>query len=621
MIKLHQVQEPPAIGLTLSRDLMPQIHKSSDFLKYLKTNGVNHSTGTVPSKCLKSTQSEFDDAKIADLMYKDNSDAIIVSNDNHVLDGHHRWLADHSTDGKTKAHIVDLPILELLRLAREYTAVSLKEEVTHKEFQPMMDSFVSFASDRLGVKSLPNIEYKADDDMSSFGGYDPKSNKITVHTRGRHPMDIFRTVAHEIVHHKQNEDGKIKDVSKEGATGSHVENEANAMAGQLMRHYAKANPEHFKLSPLSEAVFVVGVPCSGKDRIIRQLKENGNYKETDLNSLHKFNTTDKLIISCSADNLVSIQNANQFLKENDFATRLIFVDVSNDISKMRNEMRQSKGQRIINENVRFTKYATAKGNVNELHEIFKYDMIIIDNSREETNNGNIRENNSLPENREYGTTSLKRSYQSATPRESTQTKEEGKEKGRGRERERGWQQLREERGRGKEREGKDMGRRVRPKSVGQHKKLEKKRLNQEDRLPSAIIGNLPPDGIGDTVSVSKVPGILSGYGGAYSYSQYNESVQRWMNNQSTIDRFTEKYGDNAMQKLFETASEINSMANKPASKPKTLSKLRESFDMDIGLMGSVPSQGNKEDISKGGDSVANPSKTRKIINRKSNRGP
>ena len=53
-------------------------------------------------------------------------------------------------------------------------------------------------------------------------------------------------------HKGHDEDGRIKDVSKEGSTGSDIENEANAVAGQIMRWYAKANPDSFKLAGLVE---------------------------------------------------------------------------------------------------------------------------------------------------------------------------------------------------------------------------------------------------------------------------------------------------------------------------------------------------------------------------------
>jgi dephospho-CoA kinase len=125
---------------------------------------------------------------------------------------------------------------------------SLNEEVTRKELAPMLDSFVSFASDKLGLKSMPNLRYKTDKDgYNTFAAYNPASNELSVSTMNRHPMDIFRSVAHELVHHKQNEDGKLgKDIAKEGSTGSDIENEANSEAGKIMRWFAKSNPDMFK---------------------------------------------------------------------------------------------------------------------------------------------------------------------------------------------------------------------------------------------------------------------------------------------------------------------------------------------------------------------------------------
>jgi hypothetical protein len=124
---------------------------------------------------------------------------------------------------------------------------SLNEEVTRKELAPMLDSFVSFASKKLGIKSLPGVRYKSDeDDYNSFAAYNPSKNELSISTKNRHPMDVFRSIAHELVHHKQNEDGKLgKDIAKEGSTGSDIENEANAEAGKIMRWFAKSNPDMF----------------------------------------------------------------------------------------------------------------------------------------------------------------------------------------------------------------------------------------------------------------------------------------------------------------------------------------------------------------------------------------
>jgi Zn-dependent peptidase ImmA (M78 family) len=56
--------------------------------------------------------------------------------------------------------------------------------------------------------------------------------------------DILRTLAHELVHHKQNLDGRINYES--GETGSDIENEANAKAGVLLRDFGKKNNEIYQ---------------------------------------------------------------------------------------------------------------------------------------------------------------------------------------------------------------------------------------------------------------------------------------------------------------------------------------------------------------------------------------
>jgi hypothetical protein len=66
-------------------------------------------------------------------------------------------------------------------------------------------------------------------------------------------MDIFRTLAHELVHHQQREHGRIEDPHRDGKTGSPIEDEANYMAGRLMRQWGKKNPKMFGMEALNEA--------------------------------------------------------------------------------------------------------------------------------------------------------------------------------------------------------------------------------------------------------------------------------------------------------------------------------------------------------------------------------
>ena len=56
--------------------------------------------------------------------------------------------------------------------------------------------------------------------------------------------DILRTLAHELVHRKQDEDERIDYNS--GDTGSEIENEANAKAGILLRKFGKQNEKIYQ---------------------------------------------------------------------------------------------------------------------------------------------------------------------------------------------------------------------------------------------------------------------------------------------------------------------------------------------------------------------------------------
>ena len=127
----------------------------------------------------------------------------------------------------------------------------LKEEIPatpqKKSKGRIIGEFIKFAKDRLRLISIPfNIKLVKDGGFAttfkSFGGYDPVNNDIFVYVTNRSTPDILRTLAHELVHLKQRQDGYIGG-PEDGATGSDVENEANAAAGILLRDFGKRN-EH-----------------------------------------------------------------------------------------------------------------------------------------------------------------------------------------------------------------------------------------------------------------------------------------------------------------------------------------------------------------------------------------
>lgn len=123
-----QIKIPPP-GLTFSRKLMPQLGPREAFLENLDKEGIKHHKEMIDPHKLKSSQAEFDHDKIRALMTKTNTtkSAVVISNDNYVLDGHHRWLAYYNKKQKIDVIRVDLPILELIRLAKTFENTQYKD--------------------------------------------------------------------------------------------------------------------------------------------------------------------------------------------------------------------------------------------------------------------------------------------------------------------------------------------------------------------------------------------------------------------------------------------------------------------------------------------------------------
>jgi hypothetical protein len=105
-----------------------------------------------------------------------------------------------------------------------------------------IEDFVNFAGEELKLKDIPNIFLvkERQDDMTT-ACYRPEEKIIKVYSKGRAFFDIARSLAHELVHHMQHETGKKLD----GETGSDCENEANALAGQIIRKYGQKNPKFY----------------------------------------------------------------------------------------------------------------------------------------------------------------------------------------------------------------------------------------------------------------------------------------------------------------------------------------------------------------------------------------
>jgi hypothetical protein len=87
--------------------------------------------------------------------------------------------------------------------------------------RPLVKQFMPFAQKRFGFTKPPRMFLKQDEEnarnpLGRTAYYDPEQMSITLYTTGRHPKDVMRSLAHELVHHTQNCNGMFDNVGSVG---------------------------------------------------------------------------------------------------------------------------------------------------------------------------------------------------------------------------------------------------------------------------------------------------------------------------------------------------------------------------------------------------------------------
>jgi hypothetical protein len=132
--------------------------------------------------------------------------------------------------------------------------IDLFEELEGPPEPTLIDAlrdFLPIAVKHLKIKKLPKIKLLPDvdtDHLPSFGKFSNDDRTVHLGIKNRHPNDILRTLAHEMVHYVQGEQDRLDADSWQ--TGSTEEDEANAEAGVIMREFNQQFPQYMSLKPI-----------------------------------------------------------------------------------------------------------------------------------------------------------------------------------------------------------------------------------------------------------------------------------------------------------------------------------------------------------------------------------
>jgi len=99
----------------------------------------------------------------------------------------------------------------------------------------------------MNIKPLPKIKVIKDDkeNASNLLGktayYNPNEKSITLYTMNRHPKDILRSFAHEMIHHEQNLDGRLNNITTQNTNEDgdlpEIEREAYEKGNMMLRNW------------------------------------------------------------------------------------------------------------------------------------------------------------------------------------------------------------------------------------------------------------------------------------------------------------------------------------------------------------------------------------------------
>lgn len=141
--------------------------------------------------------------------------------------------------------------------------------IPKEQFVEQVKKLLNYMMERLKIQTPPsklilkNNKENADKKWGYTGNYNPNDKSITLFITDRHHVDILRTFAHEVIHHWQNENGKLIVGGSQESVGPETENP----------QYAQKDPH---LRKMEKQAYLLG------NMIFRDFEDIERYGETDI---------------------------------------------------------------------------------------------------------------------------------------------------------------------------------------------------------------------------------------------------------------------------------------------------------------------------------------------------
>jgi hypothetical protein len=166
----------------------------------------------------------------------------------------------YNDEGKGKVYPLTTQNVKLIK-----RTIPLNENATYTNYidykQQIKDLTKHMIKKGMNILPLPRVIFKHSDteNASQFLGktayYSPSDTTVVLYTEGRHPKDIARSFAHEMIHHIQNLEGRLHDINTTNTNDddhlNDIEREAYTKGNMVFRNWTD-NMDGEEVSSLSE---------------------------------------------------------------------------------------------------------------------------------------------------------------------------------------------------------------------------------------------------------------------------------------------------------------------------------------------------------------------------------
>jgi hypothetical protein len=128
------------------------------------------------------------------------------------------------------------------------------KDLAYQLYKHMSDKYEVLKNDK--PQFIINNKQQSNHILGPTANYNPTNKTITIYTFGRHPKDILRSFAHEVIHHVQNCEGRLtggathEGYALDDPMMSEIEREAYEQGNMCFREF---EDQYKRQNPINEA--------------------------------------------------------------------------------------------------------------------------------------------------------------------------------------------------------------------------------------------------------------------------------------------------------------------------------------------------------------------------------